>query len=210
MNQFLKTLRQIFLKGLFTFLPIAVTIYILYAGIAIMESILGSTIERFFPELYIPGLGFLLTIAFIFFLGFLLNNLLTAGLFGSLENKLAQVPFIKAIYSPLKDLMNLFTHNGAKGLKSVVLVDMGPGDVKALGLITRDSFQDLPLAEHMEGRVAVFIPFSYGLGGVTLLIHRSKITEVDMPAEKAMSLAITGWVKAVPKNDFGPKSGSET
>lgn len=195
MNQSLKTLRQIFLKGLFTFLPIAVTIYILYAGISIMEGILGSTIERLFPDLYIPGLGFLLTILFIFLLGFLLNNLITAGLFGSIESTLEKVPFIKAIYSPLKDLMNLFTHNGAKGLKSVVLVDMGPGEIKALGLITRDSFQDLPLAEHMEGRVAVFIPFSYGLGGLTLLVHRSKITEVDMPAEKAMSLAITGWVK---------------
>lgn len=207
MNQFLKSLRQIFLKGLFTFLPIAVTIYILYAGIAIMESILGSTIERFFPELYIPGLGFLLTVGFIFFLGFLLNNLLTAGLFGSLEAKLAKVPFIKAIYSPLKDLMNMFTQDGAKGLKSVVLVDMGPGEVKALGLVTRDSFSDLTIAPLLEGRVAVFFPFSYGLGGMTLLIDRSKITEVDMPAEKAMSLAITGWVKAVPKNDFGSKNG---
>jgi uncharacterized membrane protein len=195
MNQLLISLRQIFLKGLFTFLPIAVTIYILYAGIAIMEGLMGSTIERFFPAIYYPGLGFLLTIILIFILGFLLNNLLTAGIFGTFEHQLEKVPFIKAIYSPLKDLMNLFTHNGAKGLKSVVLVDMGPGEIKALGLITRDSFHDLSLNEHMDGRVAVFIPFSYGLGGLTLLIHRSKITEIDMPAEKAMSLAITGWVK---------------
>jgi uncharacterized membrane protein len=203
MSHFLKSLRQIFFKGLFTFLPIAVTIYILYAGIAIMESLLGSTIERLFPQLYIPGLGFLLTIVFIFLLGFLLNNLLTAGLFSSLEHQLEKVPFIKAIYSPLKDLMNLFTHNGAKGLKSVVLVELGPGEVKAMGLITRDSFHDLPLKGLVDGYVTVFIPFSYGLGGVTLLVHRSKITEVDLPAERAMSLAITGWVKVAPKPDAG-------
>jgi uncharacterized membrane protein len=205
MNQSLKAFRQIFLKGLFTFLPIAVTIYILYAGIVIMESMLGTTFQRLFPSLYVPGVGFLLTIVFIFLLGLLLNNLLTASFFGNVERQLMKVPFIKAIYSPLKDLMNLFSQNGAKDLKSVVLVEIGNGDIKALGLVTRDNFRDLNVGEHLNDRVAVFIPFSYGLGGYTLLVHRSKITEIDMSTEKAMSLAITGWVKAVPKPEGDPK-----
>lgn len=201
MNQTLKALRQIFLKGLFTFLPIAVTIYILYAGVVIMESMLGTTLQRFFPSLYIPGSGFLLTIIFIFILGFLLNNLLTASLFSNVERQLLKVPFIKAIYSPLKDLMNLFSNSGAKEMKGVVLVEIGDNNIKALGLVTRDNFGDIAASEHFENRVAVFIPFSYGLGGYTLLVHRSKITEIDIPAEKAMSLAITGWVKVAPKNE---------
>jgi uncharacterized membrane protein len=206
MNQFSKNLRQIFLKGLFTFLPMAVTIYILYAGIVIMEGMLGTTLQRLFPDFYIPGFGFLLTIVFIFVLGFLLNNLITASFFGVLEKVLLRVPFIKAIYSPLKDLMNLFSHTGAKELKSTVLVDMGDGSVKFLGLVTRDDFNDLTVAPLMLNRVAVFIPFSYGLGGYTVLVDRAKITEIDMPAEKAMSLAITGWVRVAPKLDGEPKS----
>jgi len=201
MKHSLKTLRQIFLKGLFTFLPIAVTIYILYAGIVIMESMLGTTIQRLFPSLYVPGIGLLLTVVFIFLLGLLLNNILTASFFSNIERQLMKVPFIKAIYSPLKDLMNLFSHNGSKDLKSVVLVEIGNADIKALGLITRDNFSDLAVNNQLQDRVAVFIPFSYGLGGYTLLVHRSKITEIDMPAEKAMSLAITGWVKVANKHE---------
>lgn len=201
MNHYLKTLRQIFLKGLFTFLPIAVTIYIIYAGIVIMESMLGTTIQRFFPALYIPGIGLLLTIVFIFLLGLLLNNILTASFFGNVERQLMKVPFIKAIYSPLKDLMNLFSNTGSKDMKSVVLVEIGNGDLKALGLITRDDFSDLAVNGQLNDRVAVFIPFSYGLGGYTVLVLRSKITKIDMPAEKAMSLAITGWVKVAPKSE---------
>lgn len=201
MNHHLKTLRQIFLKGLFTFLPIAVTIYIIYAGIVIMESMLGTTIQRFFPSVYIPGIGLLLTVVFIFLLGLLLNNILTASFFGNVERQLMKVPFIKAIYSPLKDLMNLFSNTGSKDMKSVVLVEIGNGDLKALGLITRDDFSDLTVNGQLNDRVAVFIPFSYGLGGYTVLAHRSKITKIDMPAEKAMSLAITGWVKVAPKQE---------
>lgn len=205
MNHSLKTLRQIFLKGLFTFLPIAVTIYILYAGIVIMESMLGTTIQRYFPSLYIPGFGLLLTIVFIFLLGLILNNILTASLFSNIERQLMKVPFIKAIYSPLKDVMNLFSKSGSKDMKSVVLVEIGNGDVKALGLVTRDTFTDLGIQDQLHDRVAVFIPLSYGLGGYTLLVPRSKITEIDMPAEKAMSLAITGWVKVANKTDGDPR-----
>jgi uncharacterized membrane protein len=201
MNQSLKTLRQIFLKGLFTFLPIAVTIYILYAGIMIMESMLGTTVQRLFPNLYVPGVGLVLTVVFIFLLGLVLNNILTASLFSNIERQLLKVPFIKAVYSPLRDLMNLFSHNGSKDLKSVVLVEIGSGDIKALGLVTRDNFKDLGMGNDFNDRVAVFIPFSYGLGGYTLLVHRSKVTEINIPAEKAMSLAITGWVKVAVKDD---------
>lgn len=203
----MKQLQKIFLQGLITFLPIAVTIYIVYAGVQIVDSILGDALRAVLP-IYIPGLGFLTTIVLIFVLGLMLNNLLASGLFYKLEQKLTQVPFIKAIYSPLRDLMNLFSKgSGPESMKSVVLVDIGEGSsgIRAMGLVTRESFKDVPDIEaHAGDRVSVYIPMSYGLGGFTLLVPRSKITPVDIPVEKAMSLAITGWVKA-DKNDHSPE-----
>lgn len=193
----MKQLQKIFLQGLVTFLPVALTIYIVYAGISIVDSLLGDSLRQVLP-IYIPGLGFLLTIVIIFLLGFLLNNLIAAGVFHKLEQQLTKVPFIKTIYSPLRDLMNLFSKGGGPGgLQTVVLVDLGEGGMRALGLVTREHFKDLPAIDQTAGdRVAVYIPMSYGLGGFTLMIPRSKITPIDMPIEKAMSLAITGWVKA--------------
>lgn len=197
----MKQLQKIFLQGLVTFLPIALTIYIVYAGIAIVDSFLGDALRRVLP-IYIPGLGFLLTILLILLLGLMLNNLIAGGVFQKLEHHLTQVPFIKAIYSPLRDLMNLFSKGeGPAGLKKVVLVDISETGIRALGLVTRESFVDVPAIEKNAGdRVAVYIPMSYGLGGFTLMVPRSRITPLDMPIEKAMSLAITGWVKA-DKND---------
>jgi uncharacterized membrane protein len=153
---------------------------------------------------YIPGLGFLLTVLLIFLLGLLLNNLITNGIFQKLEQKLTQVPFIKAVYSPLRDLMNLFSKGGGpSGLQKVVFVDMGDNGIRAMGLVTRESFKDIPaIDQNAEDRVAVYIPMSYGLGGFTLMVPRAKLTHIDIPIEKAMSLAITGWVKA-DKNDGG-------
>jgi uncharacterized membrane protein len=194
----MKQLQKIFLQGLVTFLPIALTIYIIYAGVSIVDSILGDALRQVMP-VYIPGLGFLLTILLIFFLGFLLNNLLAAGLFHKLEQKMTQVPLFKAVYSPLRDLMNMFSKSGGPGgaMQTVVLVDIAESGIRAMGLVTRESFSDIPpIQAHANDHVSVYIPMSYGLGGFTLLVPRSRITPIDIPIERAMSLAITGWVKA--------------
>ncbi len=193
----MKQLQKIFVSGLITFLPIAVTIYIVYAGVNIFENVLGNLMRRILPSsVYFTGFGFLTTMILIFLLGLMLNNWVTAGLLRRLQEKLTEVPFIKVVYSPLRDLMNLFSkghHQNA--LKNVVFVKLADG-VQILGLVTRDQFTDLAADITISPeKVAVYVPMSYGLGGYTLLIDKSQIETVNLPVEKAMSLALTGWIK---------------
>lgn len=191
----MQSFNKIFFRGLITLLPIAITIYITYSAVIILENLLGSILRQVLNP-YVPGLGLLLTLVLIFIFGLLLNNFLMARILKFIEDKIIQVPFIKAIYSPLRDLMNLFNKRETSELQSVVLVNIGPQGAQALGLVTRESFRDIPTLKSTEGKVAVYFPFSYGLGGYTFLVPRSQITKLDIPIEKAMSLAITGWVKA--------------
>ncbi len=192
----MSAINRIFLKGLFTLLPIALTIYILYSAVIILENLLGSLLRAILPaSTYIPGFGVLATLLVIFLFGLLINNYLTARFMSWFEEKFKQIPFIKAIYSPLSDLMNLFSKTGDKGMKGVVLVELGQSGAQAIGIITREQFKDIP-GNHLDDKVAVYFPLSYGVGGLTFMIPRSKITRIDIPVEKAMSLAITGWVKS--------------
>lgn len=190
-------IKKIFISGLVTFLPMAVTIYIVYAGINIVENLLGTFLRRVLPtDAYFPGVGFLATIVIIFLLGLMLNNLITAGGLKWIQEKLTEIPLIKVVYSPLRDLMNLFSKGSDPNhLQKVVLVDFGGGK-KALGLVTREHFEDTGLAAPLaENRIAVYFPMSYGLGGYTLLVNKQEIESVDIPVEKAMSLALTAWIK---------------
>lgn len=189
-------IRSIFLRGLFTFLPIVVTIYILYAGVLVVENLFGSTLRTLAPSAYIPGFGFALTLIIIFLLGLMLNTLIIGGLFRRIESRLMSFPLVRTVYSPLRDLMNLFSKKGQSELKAVVLVELGDSGLRALGLVTRESFRDLPqMGAATSERVAVYIPWSYGLGGLTFLVPKNRITPVDIPVERAMSLALTAWVK---------------
>ena len=188
------SINKVFFRGLITLLPITLTVYILYSAIIILENLLGSFLRLLLPT-YIPGLGLLLTLVLIYMFGLLLNNYLTGRILMSLEDRLTRVPFLKAVYSPLRDLMNLFSQKDPKEMGKVVLVTIGTTGIRMLGIVTRETFSDLPLGQLAQDKVTVYVPFSYGLGGYTLLVEKSQITEVNIPIEKAMSLAITGWVK---------------
>lgn len=196
----MKSIQKIFISGLITFLPMAVTIYIVYAGVSIVENLLGSFLRQILPQnSYYPGFGFLATLVLIFLFGLLLNNFITASLVEKIQEKLTEIPLVKVVYSPLRDLMNLFAKSKQNGLQKVVLIKFDT-DKKILGLVTRDVFADLGLKENqIEDRIAVYIPLSYALGGYTLLVPRSQIEPVDMPVEKAMSLAVTAWIKTDPQ-----------
>lgn len=190
-------IQKIFISGLVAFLPMALTIYVVFAGISIVENLLGSFLRQMLPpEAYFPGFGFLTTVILIFLLGLMLNNLLTASILRKIQEKLTEIPFVKVVYSPLRDLMNLFSKGrGDSNLQKVVLADFGQGK-KALGLVTREHFEDTGVQSLKNNeRIAVYFPMSYGLGGYTLLIQKSEIEHVDIPVEKAMSLALTAWIK---------------
>lgn len=193
----MKKIKVIFLSGLVSFLPLALTIYIVYAGVNIVENLLGQFLRRLLAEdAYYPGYGFLATIVLIFVLGLLLNNLVTAALIQRIQEKMTEIPFVKVVYSPLRDLMNLFSKGqNQNALKKVVLITINP-HISVLGLVTREDFSDLQLKFSIASeKIAVYMPMSYGLGGYTLLIDKSQLQPIDLPVEKAMSLALTGWIK---------------
>lgn len=191
----MKAINRIFLRGFLTLLPIALTIYIIYSAVMILENLLGSILRMAFPGFYyVPGLGLVLTLVLIFIFGLTLNSFIASKTLAWIEKQVQLIPFIRAVYSPLKDVMNLFAKQEGNDHRSVVLVDLGL-NLKILGIVTREAFRDVGLGSVLNDRVAVYIPFSYGMGGYTVLVARTAITPVQIPIEKAMSLAITAWVK---------------
>jgi uncharacterized membrane protein len=197
-----KKIQKIFVSGLISFLPIAVTIYVVFAGVTIVENLLGNILRSLLPNnSYIPGFGFLATLVLIFLLGLLLNNFVTAGLLQRLQEKLTEIPLFKVVYAPLRDLMNLFAKNNSnKSLQKVVLIRLDEHK-EILGLVTREQFNDLDANIKIgTDKVTVYVPFSYSLGGLTYLVSKSQVTPLDIPVEKGMSLALTGWIKTDSQN----------
>ena len=193
----MKLLNRLFWKGIIVVMPVTLTIYLLLIILTKAENLFSHFIKDFIgPTLYIPGLGIVVTITLMIFVGILVSNYLTASIINFFINQFEKVPFIKAIYNPLRDLMSLFGGGGADNMKKVVMVNFEKLGLKTLGVVTREEFGDLPEGTFDDETIAVYIPMSYMLGGFTAIVPRSSVEEVDIPVEKAFKLAITGWIKA--------------
>jgi len=195
-------LYKIFWKGLITVLPVSLTFYILVWAIKGIDGILGQNLKVILPEfLYFPGIGILGSFVIICLVGLILNNFVAGKFFSYLEEQLEKLPFVKTIYGPLKDLMGLFATNANQNMKRVVLVQM-PNDIHLLGLVTREHFYDISQNSIADEKVAVFIPGSYIMGGLTIIVNKSSLKELDIPVDKAMKLAITGWIQTDKNKSF--------
>lgn len=191
----MKSIYQIFLKGLAVVLPVSLTVYLFIWLITLAESLFSRLIRGLLGDsYYVPGLGMITTLCFIFFIGMLVSNYFTAKIVTAITDRLEKVPFIKSIYAPLKDIMGLFDKSKHQH-KRVVLVQEQDLGAYRIGLVTRDQFRDLPSEFQLKDHVSVYFPMSYMFGGYTRLISKERLIEVDIPVEQALKLAITGWVK---------------
>ena len=190
----MKHINHIFFKGLIVVLPITLTFYLLFWASVKIESLFGSTIEWLVGQwLYIPGLGILVTLIFIFLVGLLVNNYFTGRFFSWLTSTLEKVPLIKVIYNPLKDLMALLPGRSSDKDKPQRVVLVPLQGVEVLGLVTRENLEtELP----GSNLIPVYVPFSYMLGGMTVLIDKDKVKKVDIPVDQALKLSVTAWIKA--------------
>ena len=172
---------QNFFEGLFLVVPVAVTIYVVFIVFNFIDGWLNIPI---------PGIGFILTIVMLVLIGRLASNVFFRGALGSLEKVLTRTPFVKLVYTSLKDLIEAFMGE-KKRFDQPVLVTLTPGGhAEAIGFVTRQNLDLLGL----EGRVAVYFPQSYNFAGNLLIVPRSQIRRLDADSADIMTFIVSGGV----------------
>jgi len=189
-----KHITATFLKGLFTVLPFLLSIYVLLWFLNLMEGHARQMILVVWPEfLYIPGLGALVVFVIIFAIGSVVDRPLARWFFKGIESLVSELPVVKTVYTALKDFTN-YLQPGRKNANQVVIVRFPGISIEMVGLMTRENLSDLPEPITKKGRVAVFLPMSYQLGGATVFIPREWVTPTDLSVEVAMRSIITAWL----------------
>ncbi|WP_066253666.1 DUF502 domain-containing protein [Hydrogenophaga flava] len=190
----LNRLSQYFFRGLITFLPLAITVYVLVIFITWTERTAMQLLRPLTGEFYLPGLGIALGALIILALGVLMSMHITGKLLSYVELPFTNLPVVKSIYSSLKNFADYFAPH-EQDAQQVVLLKMPGHELSTVGLVTRQSMKGLPrgLAE-LEDQVAVYLPMGYMIGGYTVFVPRSWTTPVDMSVEEAMRLALIAFM----------------
>lgn len=177
----MKKLSQYFLQGLLFLVPVVATIYVIYA--------IFAKIDGLFP-FAIPGLGFLLTIVLILFVGFVSSNLLASSVMLRVDRIFARMPLVTMIYTSIKDLVDAFVGDKKSFNKPVQVALDADNRISVLGFITREDLNSLGIAD----RVAVYVPQSYNFAANLVIVDRSQVFPLAANPREVMKFIVSGGV----------------
>jgi len=176
----LRKIRNALVRGLVVVLPIALTVWLLWWLGSSTEALLHRLIVVFVPAEYYRIAA-----------GVMVNAFIVRRLLSAWEALMERIPIVKSIYGAVRDFVQILPAGGERReLRRVVLAHFG--EATAIGFVTRDDAGDMAPGAGIDGRVAVYFPMSYQIGGYTLLLPRSRVEPLDIPIETAMRLVLTG------------------
>jgi uncharacterized membrane protein len=163
----MRRLRNAFLKGLATVLPVVLTIYLVWWLGVNAEAVLGGWLRAVLPEhWYFPGLGLVVSFLLVVIAGLLV------------QAYIVQLP----------------AGDQGRDLKRVVLWRVG--SARLIGFVTDERIHPRMLAQPEPDIVPVYFPMSYQIGGYTLYLPKSELEETQLSVEEAMRLVLIGGVTA--------------
>jgi len=177
----MKKLFLYFLKGLLFTVPLGVTIYVVYMVFRFIDDLL---------PIKTPGLGFVVTIIIITIIGFLSSVVFTKGLLGLIDMAFNKLPFIKLLYSALKDLMGALAGEKKVFNKPVMVTLLPQSNAKVFGFITREDLNTFGLKEH----ISVYLPQAYNIGGNLIMVTKEQVTLLDKDGSEVMAFILSAGV----------------
>jgi uncharacterized membrane protein len=193
MNKLWKILIKYFGQGLLYLVPITITIYIIASMLIYVDNITAPLEEKYIG-FQIPGLGLLIIILLITFVGIIGSTFLFKPLLQYLELLINRAPLIKDIYSAVQDLLSAFV-GGKKKFNEPVLIKMDTNGMLRIGFITRkDGVAEMGIN---KDQVVVYLPYSYGIMGTVIIVPKENIIPIDLQSTEVMKFIVSGGVTEV-------------
>lgn len=189
-------MQQVLVRGLLRILPLALSLWLVWSVGRALDEVGVKLLNLVGWAQPWQGMGFVLVVVLLLVVGLAFGVRPVQWVYQKLERQILRFPIIKTIYGAVKDMASLISSDPeqAKGRKTV-LVRQGNGQL-VVGFITAESVPEpvrkgLEAAEEADDYVPVLIQISYQVAGITTLVRRSELIEVDWSFEDAMRYMLT-------------------
>src|SRR6056297_2138005 len=182
----MKKIRTWFLSGLSVILPIGLTVFVLSKLFYFVDGILQEWVIRTIG-FTIPGLGLILVVFIVLFVGMIASNFLGKKIVKFGETILGKIPLIKIIFNPIREIVSNLSANKSGSFKKVVLIDFPMEGRKSIGFITSDQ-----IALNDEKRLCVFIPPTPNpTNGYLIIVEQTAVEVLDISVEEGLKMIVS-------------------
>lgn len=191
------SLKTYFFTGILVTGPIALTFYVAWK----LASYIDTQVISLFPEKYnpasylpygLPGLGIVLLIIFLIFVG-----MLTASYVGRIfariwDNIIAKMPFVSGLYGALKKVFETILGTGKEtAFRQPVLVEFPRRDMWTIAFITGATYKGIQKMFKDE-LISIYVPTTPNpTSGYFVYVPKKDIKILNIGVDEALKLVIS-------------------
>ncbi len=145
------------------------------------------------PEGYrIPFLGVIMTLLSIMLIGMFATNIFGKRLVHLGERIVAKIPFVRRIYSGIKQVVLSFANADTTGFTRVVLIEFPRRGINAIGFVTGEARGEVQRLTK-DKVINVFVPTTPNpTSGFLIMVPEEDTMPLEMDVEAAFKLVISG------------------
>jgi uncharacterized membrane protein len=182
-----------FVQGIVVIAPLGITVFLLYKIFDFIQTsfhFLGVIVH----PLLDPFIVVTAIILIIYLVGVVSSIIIFTPVYHRIEKNVEKVPFVRGVYSSVKDMMTAFVGSKRKFNRPVLVTLDKANNIRQMGFITEENLSSMSIG--ME-YTAVYLPFSYGFSGKLLIVPKDSIIPLDATGTEAMKFIVSGGVTHV-------------
>ena len=193
--------RRFFFTGFLVTAPILITLYVTWIVITFIDAKVAGLLPEYldfrkaFPY-QIPGIGLLIVIIFITFVGSLTPGLIGRTLLKAGESIVSRMPVVRSMYSAIKQIMETVMSTNSNSFREVVLVEYPRKGLWVIAFVTGDTKGEISkVLNRNKNLINIFVPTTPNpTSGFLLFVPKKDLHYLNMSVEQAVKLVISGGI----------------
>ena len=191
--------RRHFLAGILVTSPILITVYVTWLIVTFIDAQVAGLLPNsldFTKQLphQIPGLGLIISIVVITFIGAITPGFIGRTLLKVGERILDNTPVVRSIYGAIKQIMETVMSTNSESFREVVLVEYPRKGIWVIGFVTGETKGEVQ-SLNKETLINVFIPTTPNpTSGFLLFLPKKDLIYMKMKVEDAVKMVISGGI----------------
>ena len=202
-------MKRYIVAGLLVWVPLGITIWVLHWLVSTLDQTLLLLPDALQPQEFlgfrVPGLGVLMSFAILLLTGVVAANFFGARVISTWEGMLGRIPFVKSIYSSVKQVSDTLLSDTGNAFRKTLLVEWPRPGCWTIAFLTGTPAESV--ARHLSGEhVSIYVPTTPNpTGGYFVIVPKSSVRELDMTVDAALKYIISMGVVA-PRSPAGTQT----
>lgn len=190
MKNFLSHARMYILRGLFAIIPLGLSVIVVRVIYVVIDRRIIDALAQVIGY-RVPGLGIVLVLVLLYFLGLVTSNVLGRRLFHVFENIFQRIPLINTTYQVGKQISTTLSLPERQVFKKAVLIDFFKPGSRVIGFVTGTVNNE----KTREQLLKIFVPtVPNPTSGFLVFMKESETFDPGWSIDEAMKTVISGGI----------------